>query len=174
MVYIPYLWKEEWVFKNRGKLCAAGPLTILLTTLALTNLGRVFLSSLLPPGTWWVLSLRVEWVCWLSSLRCRLDSTGGPFQQTSARMQRNVPAPGGGARLFMCRCWKVCILGCIPSLLLSHISRVRLCVTPWMAAYQAPPSLGFSRQELWSGLPFPSPMHESEKWKWSRSVMSDS
>ena len=28
---------------------------------------------------------------------------------------------------------------------------------------QAPPSLGFSRQELWSGLPFPSPMHESEK-----------
>ena len=35
------------------------------------------------------------------------------------------------------------------------------------------PSLGFSRQEHWSGLPFPSPMHESEKWKWSRSVMSD-
>ena len=36
------------------------------------------------------------------------------------------------------------------------------------------PSLGFSRQEHWSGLPFPSPMHESEKWKRSRSVMSDS
>ena len=35
-------------------------------------------------------------------------------------------------------------------------------------------SLGFSRQEHWSGLPFPSPMHESEKRKWSRSVMSDS
>ena len=32
------------------------------------------------------------------------------------------------------------------------------------------PSLGFSRQEHWSGLPFPSPIHESEKWKWSRSV----
>ena len=43
-----------------------------------------------------------------------------------------------------------------------------------MAAYQAPPSLGFSRQEHWSGLPFPSPMHESEKSKWSRSVVSDS
>ena len=42
------------------------------------------------------------------------------------------------------------------------------------AAHQAPPSLGFSRQEHWSGLPFPSPMHESEKWKWSRSVVSDS
>ena len=36
------------------------------------------------------------------------------------------------------------------------------------------PSLGFSRQEHWSGLPFPSPMHESEKWKWSRSVVSNS
>ena len=42
-----------------------------------------------------------------------------------------------------------------------------------MAAHQAPPSLGFSRQEQWSGLPFPSPMNESEKWKWSRSVLSD-
>ena len=42
-----------------------------------------------------------------------------------------------------------------------------------MAAHQAPPSLGFSRQEHWSGLPFPSPMHESEKWKWSHSVVSD-
>ena len=35
------------------------------------------------------------------------------------------------------------------------------------------PSLGFSRQEHWSGLPFPSPVHESEKWKWSLSVVSD-
>ena len=35
-------------------------------------------------------------------------------------------------------------------------------------------SLGVSRQEHWSGLPFPSPMHESEKWKWSHSVVSDS
>ena len=43
-----------------------------------------------------------------------------------------------------------------------------------MAAHQAPPTLGFSRQEYWSGLPFPSPMQESEKWKWSRSVVSDS
>ena len=54
------------------------------------------------------------------------------------------------------------------------LSRVWLFVTPWTAAYQAPPSMGFSRQEYWSGLPFPSPMHESEKWKWSHSVMSDS
>ena len=37
------------------------------------------------------------------------------------------------------------------------LSRVRFFVTPWTVAYQAPPSVGFSRQEYWSGLPFPSP-----------------
>ena len=42
-------------------------------------------------------------------------------------------------------------------LLLSRFSRVRLCATPEMTAHQAPLSLGFSRQEHWSGLPFPSP-----------------
>ena len=36
------------------------------------------------------------------------------------------------------------------------LSHVRLLVTPWTAAYQAPPSMGFSRQEYWSGLPLPS------------------
>ena len=37
------------------------------------------------------------------------------------------------------------------------LSRVRLFVTPWTVAHQAPPSMGFSRQEYWSGLSFPSP-----------------
>ena len=46
-----------------------------------------------------------------------------------------------------------CLLAC----LLRRFSRVWLCVTPEMAAHQVPPSLGFSRQEHWSGLPFPSP-----------------
>ena len=55
------------------------------------------------------------------------------------------------------------LLPLILLLLLSRFSRVRLCVTPETAAHQAPPSLRFSRQEHWSGLPFPSPMHESEK-----------
>ena len=59
-------------------------------------------------------------------------------------------------------------------LLLSRFSRVRLCETSWTAAHQASPSMGFSRQEHWSGLSFPSPVHESGKWKWSCSVVSDS
>ena len=47
-------------------------------------------------------------------------------------------------------------------LLLSRFSRVQFCAIPEMAAHQAPLSLGFSRQECWSGLPFPFPVHESE------------
>ena len=87
--------------------------------------------------------------------------------------------------IFICMC--VCICVCVylhmcdwlyinihMLLLLSRFSHVWLCATPWAAAHQAPPSLGFSRQEHWSGLPFPSPMHESKKWKWSCSVVSDS
>ena len=42
-------------------------------------------------------------------------------------------------------------------LLLSHFNHVQLCATPQTAAHQAPLSLGFSRQESWSGLPLPSP-----------------
>ena len=61
--------------------------------------------------------------------------------------------------------WRVDSFYLLLLLLLSHFSRVRLCATP---------SLEFSRQEHWSGWPFPSPMHKSEKWKWSRSVMSNS
>ena len=37
------------------------------------------------------------------------------------------------------------------------LSRGRLCATPWTVAYNAPPSMGFSRQEYWSGVPCPSP-----------------
>jgi len=39
------------------------------------------------------------------------------------------------------------------------LSRVWLLATPWTAAYQAPPSMGFSRQEYWSGVPLPSPIY---------------
>ena len=43
------------------------------------------------------------------------------------------------------------------------LSRVRLFATPWTIAKQVPLSMGFSRQEHWRGLQFPSPMQESEK-----------
>ena len=43
------------------------------------------------------------------------------------------------------------------------LSRVLLLATPWTAAYQAPPSMGFSRQEYWSGVPLPSPSFVVQK-----------
>ena len=49
------------------------------------------------------------------------------------------------------------LLQCMQACMQSHFSCVRLCATPWTAAHQAPLSTGFSRQEYWSGLPFPSP-----------------
>ena len=55
------------------------------------------------------------------------------------------------------------VLALLLLLLLSRVGRVRLCATPQTAAHQAPLSLGFFRQEHWSGLPFPSPVHEGEK-----------
>ena len=62
----------------------------------------------------------------------------------------------------MCECFsntlKVELLGCkMLLLLLSRFSHVRLCATPEMAAHQAPPPMGFSRQEYWSRMPLPSP-----------------
>ena len=50
-------------------------------------------------------------------------------------------------------CLNVCVCVCVYELL----SHVQLFATPWTVAYQAPLSMGFSRQEYWSGLPFPSP-----------------
>ena len=63
--------------------------------------------------------------------------------------------------------------GVLLLLLLSRFSHVRLCAT-LDGSPPGSPIPGILRQEHWSGLPFPSPMHESEKWKWSRSVVSDS
>ena len=59
-------------------------------------------------------------------------------------------------------------------LLLSRFSRVRLCATPQTAAHQAPPSLGFSRQEHWSGLPFPYPfILQKSRWQGVKLTFSD-
>ena len=54
------------------------------------------------------------------------------------------------------------------------LSRVRLLATSWTAAYQAPPSMGFSRQEYWSGVPLPSPTEASMWQHFSSAVSPDS
>ena len=51
-------------------------------------------------------------------------------------------------------CW---VFVAVHKVKVKSLSRVRLFATPWAVVYQAPPSMGLSRQECWSGLPFPSP-----------------
>ena len=58
---------------------------------------------------------------------------------------------------------------------MSSLSHVPLFVTPWTVAYEAPPSMGFSRQEYWSELPFPSPgdLPDPEIEPWSPALPAD-
>ena len=58
---------------------------------------------------------------------------------------------------------------------MKSLSRVRLFEAPWTVAYQAPPSMGFSRQEYWSGVPFPSPgdLPNSGIEPWSPALQAD-
>ena len=56
-----------------------------------------------------------------------------------------------------------CLLQCMKvKVKVKSLSPVGLLAAPWTAAHEAPPPMGFPRQECWSGVPSPSPMHESE------------
>ena len=72
-----------------------------------------------------------------------------PHRRQPTRLPRPWDPPGKNTGVgchFLLQCMKV-----------NSLSRVQLLVTPWTAAHQAPPSMGFARQEYWSGLPLPSP-----------------
>ena len=95
------------------------------------------------------------------SLSCVGEGNGNPLQCMKVKSEREV-----AQSCLTLICGAVVLLSLyiyMLLLLLSRFSRVQLCVTPETAAHQASPSLGFSRQEHWGGLPFPSPVHESEK-----------
>ena len=67
------------------------------------------------------------------------------------RLPRPWDSPGKNTGVgchFLLQCMKVKV---------KSLSRVRLLATPWTAAHQAPPSMGFPRQKYWSGVPLPSP-----------------
>ena len=71
------------------------------------------------------------------------------WQPTSLHRPWDSPGKNTGVGChFLLQCRKVKV---------KSLSRIRLFATPWTAAHQAPPSMGFSRQEYWSGMPLPSP-----------------
>ena len=83
----------------------------------------------------------------------QLCPTLRPHRQQPTRLPSPWDSPGKNTRVgchFLLQCMKVKVK-------VKSLSRIRLCVTPWTAAYLAPPSMGFSRQEYWSGVPLPYP-----------------
>ena len=78
-----------------------------------------------------------------------------PHRRQPTRFPRPWDSPGKNTGVgchFLLQCMKVKVK-------VKSLGRVRLLATPWAAAYQAPPSMGFSRQEYWSGVPLPSLMN---------------
>ena len=76
-----------------------------------------------------------------------------PHRQQPTRIPHPWDSPGKNTGVgchFLLQCIKVKVK-------VKSLSRVRLLATPWTTAHQAPPSMGFSRQEYWSGVPLPSP-----------------
>ena len=87
---------------------------------------------------------------------CVLSDSVRPHRRQSTRLPRPWDSPGKNTGVgchFLLQCMKVKSES-------ESLSRVRLLATPWTAAYQAPPSMGFSRQEYWSGVPLPSPIQK--------------
>ena len=86
----------------------------------------------------------------------RLHASFGAYKTYSYQLQKNkiYPSPWISCIPDIYTSMCICILGVSE---VKSLSCVWLLVTPWTIAYQAPPSMEFSRQEYWSGLPFPSP-----------------
>ena len=87
----------------------------------------------------------------LLSLTSIVSNSVRPHRWQPTRLPHPWDSPGKNTGVgchFLLQCMKVKSE--------SEVTRVQLLATPWTAAYQAPPSMGFSRQEYWSGLPLPS------------------
>ena len=95
--------------------------------------------------------------------RDRLNPGTEPVSPALQQVLRHLSHQGNPNRPCCCCCCCCCVTSFVSDSVQPHRRQ------PW-----GPPSLGFSRQEHWSGSPFPSPMHASEKWKWSPSVVSNS
>ena len=99
-----------------------------------------------------------------------MSDSARPHRRQPTRVPSPWDSPGKNTGVgchFLLQCMKV-------KMKVKLLSRVRLCATPWTAAHQAPPSMGFSRQEYWSGLPLPSPHLKLVFFKKDFAHLSDS
>ena len=88
-----------------------------------------------------------------------------PHRWQPTRLPRPWDSPGKNTGVgchFLLQCMKV-----------KSESKVAQSASPWTAAYQAPPSMGFSRPEYWSGLPLPSPSEQHRRLKYEYKSMWD-
>ena len=137
--------RREWVGLQLGSLCA-----VLIAQSCLTLCDPMDCST---PGS-----------------SVHEDSLGkNTGEGCNALLQEILPTPASNPGLLYCR-WILYQLSCQGSprftVLPSRFSHVQLCATPWTAAYQASLSMGFSRQEHWSGLPSPSPRFTVGELQW--------
>ena len=97
---------------------------------------------------------RILWCCCCCCIASVVSDSVRPHRRQPTRLPRPWDSPGKNTGVdchFLLQCMKV----------KSESEVAQLCVTlatPWTAAYQAPPSMGFSRQKYWSGVPLPSPI----------------
>ena len=94
--------------------------------------------------------------CWVASV---VSDSVRPHRWQPIRLPRPWDSPGKNTGVgchFLLQCMQVKVKVKVKSL-----SHVRLLATSWTAAYQAPPFMGFSRQEYWSGVPLPAPDHRA-------------
>ena len=90
-----------------------------------------------------------------------------PHRRQPTRLLYPWDSPGKTTEVgchFLLQCMKLKV---------KSLSRVQLLMTPWTAAYQAPPSMGFSRQEYWSGVPLPSPTNLAGVFKFIPTTCED-
>ena len=124
------------------------------TELNLTELMKHKLESRLPGEISITSDMQITPPLWLKPRRTKELLDEGEKESEKAGLKLNIQK------------WRSWLLLLLPS----RFSRVQLCATPWTAAYQASPSMGFSRQEHWSGLPFPSP---EDHGIWSQFFMAN-
>ena len=98
-------------------------------------------------------------VCMFCCCRCQVTSVVSNSVRHHGWQPTRLPcpwdSPGKNTRVgchFLLQCMKV-------KMKMKSLSHIQLLATPWASAYQAPPSMGFSRQEYWSGVPLPPLIH---------------